>query len=319
MTTPFDQRLQQMGLLSASQASQSQSEGEAEAQLACARHRQSLVARMRPHWGAFLDTWNSASMHQAARQATPAQRKEIARAWAENTDLDFIQAVKELSGKDITALLTPWVNAAVTRRHQRLPLAPGAMLEEWCAAIDPKDSEDEKAFWGHLSQHVRAQESQADRTRAQTRVAPVAQALLGEVHRRIAEQKKGLGVLKSWRRRPAMWLQELLTQPTFVRSCAALIIENTRDWTGQLKGDQAFPALAVGLETSLTRKLGARTDREVDLLERWLALSIEQALPHVLAEPLATPQVARLVRESLHQDAHAQSLAPAPLLRPSSR
>ena len=319
MPTAFEQRLQQMGLLSAVPESPAQGGDEASGQMACARHRQALVDRMRGHWGGFLDTWNSPSMHQASRQATPAQRRDIAAAWAQSIDPDFIQAVEELAGKDVFALLTPWVNAAATRRHARLPLAPGALLEEWCAAIDPKDSEDEQGFWSYLSQHVRAQESQADRARAQSRVAPVAQALLDEVLRRIAEQKKGAGALKFWRRRPATWLQELLEQPTFTRSCANLIIENTRDWTGQLKGDQAFPALAVGLETSLTRKLGASTEREVDLLERWLAQSIEQALPHVLSEPLATPQVARLVRESLHQDAHAQSLAPAPLLRPASR
>lgn len=256
-------------------------------------------------------------MHQAARRARPDQRPHIAQAWVECLDRDFVQALEELSGKDMPALLLPWVNAAATRRHERLPLAPGALLEEWCAALDPRDSEDEKAFWEQLSKHVRIHESQTDRARAQEKVGPVSRSLMEEVHGRIKQLKKGPGLLKVWRRNPADWLEELMAHPTFVRTCGQVVASHTQEWTGQLKGDQAFPALAVGLEVSMTRLMGARPEH-IDLLERWLALSIQQALPYVLSDALATPEVARLVRESLHQDTHAQSLAPAPLLRPAS-
>lgn len=318
LPTPLEKHLLEMGLISSSAALEGGEQLDDSAQLRCARHRQDQVNQMRPHWPEFMDTWSAPSLHQAARTATHHQRQEIAQAWAECLAPAFVQAVEALSGRTASNLVFPWVQAASTRRHERLPLAPGALLEEWCAAIDPKDSEDEKAFWDRLTHRVRRHESQKDRARAQAQVEPVAALLMEEVNRYIAKEKKGLGALKVWRRRPVDWLEDLLARPTFVRSCAVVVAKHTRPWAGQLKGDQAFPALAVGLEECLVRKMNVRPN-QVDAVERWLAASIEQALPHALLDPLATHQVARLVRESLHLDAHAQSLTPQPLLRPASR
>lgn len=317
MSDALGAKLKALGYLgNAHDTDPSGEQDEASRQMACAARRQGLVNQARPHWGAFLDTWASPMLREAASNAPVSERPRVAQAWAESLPSALSQALEELSGRDMGSLLLPWVELALVRRHD-VSLPAGALLEEWGAALDPDDPMEEGDFWRHLREQVRRQESQMDRQEALSRVGPVSSALVRLAHDQIAKQTRGIGVLKVWRRRPAQWLGDLLSRPDFVRASAAIIVQHTQSWTNRIKGDQAFPALAVDLEKELTRHLRATSDKEIDALERWLALAIEQALPQVLADRMATPQVARLVRESLHQNTHAHSLTPAPLLRPT--
>lgn len=317
MSETLGKKLKALGYLGeASGTDLSEAQESASRQMACAARRQGLIGRARPHWGAFLDTWASPMLREAASNAPVAERSRIALAFAESLPEELSAALEELSGRCLADLLLPWVELALLRRHN-ISLPAGALLEEWGAALDPDDPMDEGDFWRHLRQQVRRQESQMDRQEALSQVAPVSSALVRQTHARIAQEKKGWAALKVWRRRPAQWLGDLIANPTFVRETATIIVQHTQYWTNRLKGEQAFPALAVELEKELTRRLRATSPSEVDALERWLALAIEQALPQVLVDRMATPQVTRMVRESLHQNAHANSLVPAPLLRPT--
>ena len=212
-------------------------------------------------------------------------------------------------------LLVPWVQAAGQRRHQRLPLAPGALLEEWCAVIDPEDPEDERRFWTQVSEKMRKNDAKTDRQTAEAAINGLAKDLAQVAQAHLPRVKGGAKGLMFWRNTPAHWLEELIADQAFMGDGTRAVVQATQPWKEELEPDQAFPALAMGLETALTRSLGCVQGPQVQSLEKWLALVIERALPSVIADPVATPQVARLVRESLHLDEHAQALLPPPLLR----
>lgn len=317
MSHDLTQRLLALGLLTPTDAERPEVPCEAAEQLQRAQARQALADQLRAHWGAFLDTWASATVHEAALRATEAQRQAIAQAWAETLPGSFRQAVETLSCTPLEDALVPWVEAAATRRHGPLPMAAAALLEEWCAALDPSDPEQPRTFWAHVTQEIREHGARQDRSMAERTVAATAEGLVAVVHRHMAMAQEGWGRLKVWKRTPAAWLADLLERPDFGRASAEAVATTTLAWKGVLEPDQAFPALAMGLEVALIRPLGVQTPEDIQVLERWLAQAIEDALPAVLVERLAAPQVARLVRESLHLDAHAQSLAPAPLLTPT--
>lgn len=313
MSLPLTQRLTSMGLL-ANQPLDEVPQSDTEAQMVQAKRRQAIMERLSPHWGEFLATWLSPGLRQATLGANESQRRDIAQAWADCLDARFKGALVELAGPDLQAMLLPWVEATVNRRHVQLPLAAGALLEEWCAVLDPEDPEDGLAFWSHVAKHLRELDSRHDREIASAAVEPLGQALRGVLQAQLAEHQKGWKRLKVWQRTAMDWLPELLQQPAFIRFSGAEVTRHTASWKDTVDAEQAFPALAMGLETWMTSHLGTGSPEEVVALETWLAASIQMALPHVLPNKFDTPRVARLVRESLHLDTHAQSLAPPPVL-----
>ncbi len=313
MSLLLTQRLASLGLLPNATPPALPSD-EVGVQMARAKRRQAIVERLSPHWGEFLETWLSPGLRQATLQANESQRRDIAQAWADCLDERFKAALVELSGPDIPAMLFPWVEASVGRRHAQLPMAAGALLEEWCAVLDPEDPEDGPTFWSQVSKHLRELDSRHDRQLAEKVVEPLGQALWGVLQAQMAEHQQGWERLKVWKRHPVDWLPDLLELPAFVRFSAAEVTRHTAAWKDNVDSEQAFPALAMGLEAWMTIRLGASSHEEIVALETWLAASIQTALPQVIPNKFDTPRVARLVRESLHLDSHAQSLAPPPVL-----
>ena len=317
MLPNLETRLQSLGLLNSELPAASAPDAQVACQLAQQARRGDLANALRADWPGFLETWTSSTLQEASRQATEAERVQVAQAWAECLPEGFAQAIRTLGAKSPAELLLPWVQAASQRRHARLPLAPGALLEEWCAVIDPQDPEDERHFWSRVSEKLRTNDAKSDRQKAAEVVADLAKQLANNANEHLPRIKGGAKTLMFWRNSPAHWLEELIADRVFMNDSTRSIVQHTQAWKGQLDPDQAFPALAMGLETALTRSLGCAQGEQVQALEKWLASTIEQALPSVIQDPLATPQVARLVRESLHLDEHAQALVPPPILRPA--
>lgn len=314
MTLPLTQRLASLGLLETPEPTVAVSEEAPSAQTSATR-RKAIVDRLSPYWSDFLATWTSRDLRKAAAGANDAQRREIAQAWADCLAEDFKAVLVELKGPDLKGLLLPWVEACLDRRHTDLPLPPQAFLEGWVAVLDPDNPEDHVAFWHQVSKQLREADSEEDRKIASKAVEALAPKLLEVLKSHIADRQGRLGGLKFWKRKPTAWLPELLTIPGFIRVSSLEVTAVSHGWKGKLDPAQSFPALAMGLELWLTPRLGIREREESVLLETWLAASITKALKHVMEDKWDVPRVGRLVRESLHLDAHPQSLAPPPELR----
>lgn len=314
MTLPLTQRLNSLGLLETLEPTPVVGEEEHPTQNT-ANSRKAIADRLHPHWRDFLATWTSADLRQATASANDAQRQEIAQAWADCLEEEFKAVLVELKGPDLKGVLLPWVEACLNRRHTDLPLPPQAFLEEWVAVLDPASPGDHLAFWHQMSKQLREADSEQDRKIATKAVEVLAPKLLEVLKSHIADQQGRLGGLKFWKCKPTAWLPELLTIPGFIRVSSLEVTAVSHGWKGKLDPAQSFPALAMGLELWLTPRLGIREREESVLLETWLAASINKALKHVMEDKWDIPRVGRLVRESLHLDAHPQSLVPPPELR----